>query len=151
MSSPMAIPWPAVLAARAALPIHVQTEVVELAPPNTWPGPALATVRVVRTFRGDVSPGTVLGIALNALRRGWDDPMLGDFYYDWENLQGARFIELFLGSDRRLSSNSYSQIIASLSETPQMEQGAPSGDTSGTTGGLGFLRRFLRAILRGNG
>ena len=136
--SPMAIPWPAVLAARAALPIHVQAEFVELTPPDRWPGPALATVRVARSFRGDAPQGTMLAIALGTLRRGQDDPLLGDFHYEWEGLRGARFIELFLGTDRRLPSNSYSQVISSLSETPQMEEGAPSEDTSHEKGRLRF-------------
>jgi hypothetical protein len=118
----MAIPRAQILKDRAACPLQVQASLLEIVPPEFWPGPATVRARVERVFRGAIGVGETISIQINTVR---DEPIpLGDFFYQWEGLRVARFIELCLdrvGDRLRLPNNSCSTILGALTEAPVLE------------------------------
>ena len=118
----MAIPWNAVLAARSETANHVQCEVVALNRPVLLPGAVEAQLRIVRVFRGSLTPGTLLRVCLHAIESQGEVPD-GDFYYDWSMLRGARYMELFVDERLSLPFNSCSGIIEAPTVAPVLEQG----------------------------
>lgn len=137
------IPAPQILEMRGECPVHVQLEVDGVQPPSVSPGPAQVVGRVMRVFRGSVAPGSSLTLALDVLRPGDDCPM-GDFYYGWERVEQARFLEVFLephGDTLRVPTNSCSEIIDELTDAPQLAWSTAQART-------GWPARLLRWLAR---
>jgi hypothetical protein len=121
----MAIPLSRILKHRAACPNHIQASLFEVEPPARWPGPATVHAKIERVFRGAVLPGDTIVVQMNTVRT--EHIPAGDFFYAWEGLRAARFIEVCLdgaAGSLRLPNNSCSTILQELTESPVLELAA---------------------------